>query len=155
MAAPFSGTTSSITWSISKLQVGNVTIPSARLEVEIFLPTLLPGLQIIAEQAWLDTGAPLSVIPFHVHNQRIAWKPIPGMQVSWAGQPCDVGTVDLWLPTDQPPSPRGPFTILAKFPHNNPPGKPVPVLLGLEFFLALQAGMSLLPPPQQSVIQLP
>ena len=73
----------------------------------------------------------------------------------WAGQPCDLGTIDLWLLTDQSPALRGPFPLLAKFPHSDPPGNPIPVLLGLEFFLSQKAGMSLLPPPQSGAIQLP
>jgi hypothetical protein len=155
MAAPFSGTTIPIYWSIPIVRVAGLNIPSARLDVELFLRSTLPGRQIIAEQAWLDTGAPLSVIPFHVHHRRVAWKPVPGASLSWAGQPSDLGEIDVWLPTNQSPSPRGPFTLLAKFPRCDPPGNPVPVLLGLEFFLSLQAGMALPPPPQQGVIQVP
>ncbi len=155
MATPFSGTTTPFQWSIRLLSVGSLTIPTARLDVELFLRTTLPGRQVIAEQAWLDTGAPLSTIPFHVHNGRLAWRPIPAVRVTWAGQACDLGYIDIWLPTEQSSIPRGPFTLLAKFPRSDPPGNPVPILLGLEFFLSHQAGMSLLPPPQQGVIQVP
>lgn len=52
------------------------------------------------------------------------------------------------------PSLRGPFTLLAKFPHRDPPGAPVPVLLGLEFFLAHQAAFNLGSPPQQEILRL-
>jgi hypothetical protein len=155
MAAPLSGSTIPIQWSIQLVSLASVTVPSARLEVELFLRTTQPGLQVVAEQAWLDTGAPLSVIPFHVHNRRLDWKPISGVRLTWAGQVCDLGSVDIWLPTDQPPSIRGPFTLLAKFARSDPAGAPVPILLGLEFFLSHRAGISLPGPPQQGVISIP
>lgn len=49
----------------------------------------------------------------------------------------------------------GPVTLLAKFPHGDPPGDLVPVLLGLEFFLTHQAEFTLFPPPQRGVLRLP
>jgi hypothetical protein len=137
------------------LKLANLTIPSARLDVELFLRSLLPGKKILAEQAWLDTGAPLSVIPFHVHHRRLDWTAIPGVKVTWAGQVCDLGIIETWLATEQSPSARGPFKLLAKFPQSDPPGTPVPILLGLEFLISLQATLSLPPPPQQGVIQVP
>jgi hypothetical protein len=155
MSAPGWTSTTPLQWSIPWIQVGSVSIPAARLEVELFLRTILPGRQVVSEQGWLDTGAPLSVIPFHIHNRRVNWKPIPAVTVTWAGQTCDLGYIDIWLPTEQSPTPRGPFTIVAKFPRSDPPGGPVPMLLGLEFFLTVQAGMTLPAPPQQGVIQVP
>ncbi|HUY31638.1 MAG TPA: hypothetical protein VMV69_02585 [Pirellulales bacterium] len=155
MTAPLSGTTTPFQWSIQSVPAGRLTVPSARLEVELFLRTTLPGLRVIAELGWLDTGAPLSIIPFHVHNRRLDWSAVPGVTVSWAGQTCDLGSIDIWLPTDQSSSPRGPFSLLAKFPRSDPPGGPIPALLGLEFFVSHQAGISLLPPPQRGVIQVP
>jgi hypothetical protein len=94
-------------------------------------------------------------VPFHVHHQRLAWQPIPGIRITWAGQPCDLGRIDVWLATEQPPHLRGPFVLLAKFPHSDPPGDLVPVLLGLKFFLTHQAELSLLLPPQHGAIRLP
>lgn len=155
MTAPLSGTTTPIQWSIQLVSLSSLTVPSARLEVELFLRTAQPGLQVVAEQAWLDTGAPLSVIPFHVHNRRLDWKPIPGVRMTWAGQACDLGSIDIWLPTEQQPAIRGPFTLLAKFARSDPAGDPVPILLRLEFFLSRQAGMSLPAPPHQGVISVP
>jgi hypothetical protein len=58
----------------------------------------------------------------------------------------------VWLATDQPPYLRGPFSLLAKFPHQDPPGDLMPVLLGLEFFLTHHAEFELLVPPQQGMI---
>ena len=155
MAAPSSGTTTSIQWFIQLVHGGPLTIPSARLELELLFRTSLPGLQVVSEQVWLDTGAPLSIIPFHVHNGRLDWTLVPGIQLSWAGQPCDLGTIEIWLRTGQSPSPQGPFLLLAKFPRSDPPGSPVPILLGLEFFLSRQAGLTLPPAPQPGVLQLP
>jgi hypothetical protein len=103
----------------------------------------------------LDTGAPLSVVPFHVHNQRLTWQLIPGISVTWAAQPCDLGRIDVWFTTDQRPSLRGPYTLLAKFARSDPPGDLMPVLLGLEFFLTHQAEFSMFLPPHHSVISLP
>jgi hypothetical protein len=97
----------------------------------------------------------VSVVPFHVHYQRIRWQPIPGISASWAGQSCDLGHVDVWLTTQQPPYLRGPFSLLAKFPRSDPPGDLMPVLLGLEFFVTHQAEFEMLPPPRQALIRLP
>jgi len=94
-------------------------------------------------------------VPFHVHHPRLTWQALPGVRTTWAGQPCDVGHIEVWLATDQPPSLRGPFSLLAKFPQSDPPGDLMPDLLGLEFFLAHGAELELLPPPQQSRIRLP
>jgi hypothetical protein len=60
----------------------------------------------------------------------------------------------MWLATDQSSSLRGPLPLLAKFAQSDP-GPPVPVLLGLEFFLTHQAELTLLLPPQHSFIRLP
>jgi hypothetical protein len=65
---------------------GGITIPSARVEFELFLRPTLPGLQLLCEQGWIDTGAPLSIIPFHVHHGRLDWKPAPGAKVQQVGE---------------------------------------------------------------------
>src|SRR5262249_7252289 len=107
------------------------------------------------EACWLDTCAPLSVVPFHVHHQRLHWQRIPGIQTTWSGQICDLGRIDFWLQIDQPPYLRGPMSLLANFPRSDPPGNAVPVLLGLEFFLAPQVEFHLLQPPRDGMILLP
>ena len=142
MASFRAPTTSAVDWSILHVSVSNWTFPAARLEVPLYLGTLPPGPQSPRDLCWLDTGAPLSVVPFHVHHQRLAWQPIPGIRTTWAGQPCDLGRIDTWLTTEQPPYLRGPFSLLAKFPYSDPPGDLVPVLLGLEFFLTHQAELT-------------
>ncbi len=115
MSAPFWTSTTPLQWLIVWVRLGSLNIPTAHLDVELFLRSILPGRHVVSEQTWLDTGAPLSVIPFHVHNGRLNWKPVPGVTVTWAGQVCDLGYLDFWLPTEQSPTPRGPFTLLAKF----------------------------------------
>jgi hypothetical protein len=63
--------------------------------------------------------------------------------------------LDIFLPTEQPPYVRGPLSLLAKFARNDPPGDPVPVLLGLEFFLSHHAEFQMLLPPQHCILRLP
>jgi hypothetical protein len=135
--------------------VGSLSFPVARLSFPLYARTILPARQVTSVDCWLDTGAPVSVIPFHVHDQRLLWQPVPGITTTWAGQRCVLGHVAIWLPTEQPPHIRGPFSLLAKFAHSDPPGDAVPVLLGLEFFLAHQAEFHMLLPPQHSHIRLP
>jgi len=155
MAASPSGTTSPVRWSIRPVVVAGLTIPIARRELEVVFQPTSPGQQAMSTWGWVDSGAPLSVIPHLFQARYVAWRPIPGVRVTWAGLPCDLGYIDIWLPTEQSPSPRGPFPILAKFPRRDPPGGPVPFLLGLEFFLSHQARLDLPPPPQQGTIHLP
>jgi hypothetical protein len=155
VAAGPSSTTTTIAWSIQTLAVGNLSFPSARLSFQLYGRTTLPARRVTSVDCWLDTGAPLTVIPFHVHNQRLLWQSLPGLTTTWMGQRCDLGRVDVWLPTQQPPNVRGPLPLLAKFARTDPPGSLVPVLLGLEFFLTHRAELTLLLPPQYSVIRLP
>lgn len=147
--------TTLVQWSIQQAKTAGLSVPSARLEVDFFLRSKLPGLQLLCEQAWIDTGAPLSVIPFHVHNGRLDWKQVPGVQLTWGGQVCDLGAVEVWLSIQESPNLRGPLNLLAKFPRSDPPGSRVPILVGLEFFLSNQAGLNVQPPAQQSAIWLP
>lgn len=155
MAPPRAQATAPVDWSILSLSVSQLTLPVARLKVPLYLGAPPPGPESPRDLCWLDTGAPLSVVPFHVHAQRLSWQPIPGIRITWAGQPCDLGRIDVWLTTEQPPYLRGPFSLLAKFAQSDPPGDLMPVLLGLEFFLAHRAEFTMLLPPQHSVISLP
>jgi hypothetical protein len=155
MASPRASITSVVDWSFLNVSISNWTLPVARLEGPLYLGTLPPGPQSQRDLCWLDTGAPLSVVPFHVHHQCLAWKLIPGIRTTWAGQPCALGHIDAWLATEQPPYLRGPIPLWAKFPHSDPPGDLAPVLLGLEFFLTHQVELTLLLPPQHGVIRLP
>jgi hypothetical protein len=155
MAAGSSSTTTAIAWRIRTVALRNLSFPSARLSLEVYGRTVLPARHVTSLDCWLDTGAPLSAIPFYVHNQRLLWHPLPGIATTWMGQRCDLGRVDIWLPTDQPPYSRGPFSLLAKFAQSDPPGPQIPVLLGLELFLAYRAEFTLHLPPQHSFIRLP
>ena len=154
MASPLATATSLVDWLIQHVSLKNLIFPVARLEVPLCFGTPPPGPQRAWDLCWLDTGAPLSVVPFHIHNQRLAWQPIPGITTTWAGQPSDLGRIDVWLSIEQPPYLRGPFALLAKFSRSDPAGDLVPVLLGLEFFLTHQAEFTLLPPPQRGAIRL-
>jgi hypothetical protein len=147
--------TSTVGWSIQPVSVAGLNFAVARLEVRLYLAPTSTGQPDLLQLAWLDTGAPLSVIPFHVQQKGLRWQPLPGVRTTWSGQRCDLGHIDVWLPTDQPPHRRGSFSLLAKFPQSDPPGDDVPVLLGLEFFLIHQAEFQLLLPTQDGRILLP
>src|SRR6266705_289183 len=146
---------SPVAWSISPVSVSGVALPIARLKVPLYLGTPPPGPRSPRDLCWLDTGAPISIVPFHVHHQRLSWQLLPGIKTTWAGQPCDLGRINVWLATDQAPYLRGPLSLLAKFPYQDPPGDLMPVLLGLEFFLTHHAEFELLLPPQPGLIRLP
>lgn len=135
--------------------MGSLAVPIARLRVQVFFPTSLPGQPLISQWCWLDTGAPLSVIPFSVHAQGFAWQSAAGVRTTWAGQASQIGHIEIWLPMLSSATLQGPYSLLAKFPQSDPPGNPVPILLGLEFLLAHQAALSLFPPPQQGAILIP
>jgi len=154
MAVPPARARTPVEWLIRPISVRAISFSVARLVVPLYFGTDPPGPETATEACWLDTGAPLSVVPFNVHNHRLLWQPIPGVQTSWSGQPCDLGRVDFWLATDQPPYLRGPMSLLAKFARSDPPGPVIPVLLGLEFFLAHRAEFELFLPPQDGSILL-
>ena len=155
MTSPSAPTTTPVDWSIQSVSIGGLTIPVARLNIPLFLGGPPATLHSPCDLCWLDTGAPVSVVPFHVHHGRLSWRPVPGVSTTWAGQPCDLGHVNVWLTTEQPPTVRGPFSLLAKFPRADPPGDLVPILLGLEFFFTHQADFDMVLPPKHSVIRLP
>jgi hypothetical protein len=125
------------------------------VEVDLLLPPVSLTAPWIAAASWLDTGAPLSVIPFALQSQGLAWQPLPGVRVTWFGISCDLGHIDIWVTDLASSSQRGPLRVLAKFPHRDPPGNPVPILLGLEFLLTHHAALNLPSPPQNGTIQIP
>ncbi len=71
------------------------------------------------------------------------------------GIPSDLGRIEVWFEPTPGAPPAGPFGLLAKFPQRDPPGNPVPVLLGLEFFLTHVARAEIAPPPADSSIWMP
>jgi hypothetical protein len=153
MSSPPSPARTPVEWLIRPVSLSTVSFQVARIVVQVHFGTEPPGPDAVQEPCWLDTGAPLSVVPFFLHHQRLVWRPIPGVQTSWSGQPCDLGHIDFWLATDQPPCIRGPMPLLAKFARSDPPGPPDRILLGLEFFLAHQAELQLpLAPGDGSIV---
>lgn len=139
---------------IQSITVAGQSISVARLRVSPSFLDVSSGQLRPPERCWLDTGAPLSVIPFHVHNQQLTWQPL-GSRTTWVGQPCELGRIDVWFRTQAGSSPRGPLSLLAKFPDSDPPGHPVPILLGLEFLVSYQAFFALPPPPRKGGIWIP
>ena len=146
---------SRVIWSIQRLAVGGRYLDVARLRIKLHLRAIITGQQTVSEWCWLDTGAPFSIIPLAMHSGRLAWQPLAGMQTRWAGQACDLGVIDVWLPAGTRKGAAGPFPMLAKFARSDPPGGPLPILLGLEFLLTHQAHLNLRPPPTGGVIRIP
>jgi len=155
MASPSTQARTLVGWSIRSISLSEISLSVARLVVRLYFGTAPPDPKSVREPCWLDTGAPLSVVPFHLHHQRLVWRPVPGVTMSWAGQPCDLGHIDFWLPTDEPPFLRGPLSLLAEFARSDPPGPPDRILLGLEFFLTHGAELQLPLPPRDGSILLP
>jgi hypothetical protein len=153
MAAPPPATSTTVDWSVRSVRLAGLVVPVARLHIALFLAPLSPGGAPFLEWALLDTGAPLSVIPFAVHRQGVAWRPLPGVATTWAGQACALGQVEIWLPDAATGVLRGPFGMLAKFATSDPPGHPPPVLLGLEFLVTHHAVVGLPPPPGRGEIR--
>ena len=154
MTSPSMRATTPVKWSIHPVSLNTISFPVARLVVPLFFGTDPPEHESFKEPCWLDTGAPaLRGAIFQVHHANLVWQPIPGVQTSWSGRPCDLGHIDFWVATDQPPYLRGPMSLLAKFPRSDPPGPLVPVLLGLEFFQGHRAELQLpLAPGDGSIV---
>jgi hypothetical protein len=144
-----------IHWSVHSINLAGRHVDAGRLDVKLHFRAQLRGQQSVPEWCWFDSGAPLSVIPFSLHHNRLMWQPLPGVQTTWAGQLCDLGTIDVWFPGKRKGRPIGPFSMLAKFVRTDPAGGPVPILLGLEFLLAHQAHLTLNPPPSGGALRVP
>lgn len=155
MRSPSARATSTVEWAIQPVSVGGLTFAVAP-----------PGGEPVPRRR-LDGSAEPDAIGLVGHRgtgvghsvsrpaKGLRWRSLPGVRTSWSGQRCDLGHIDVWLPTDQPPHRRGPLSLLAKFPQSDPPGDDVSVLLGLDFFLTRQAEFQLLLPPQDGRILLP
>jgi hypothetical protein len=143
-----------IDWSVQMITVGGMTIPVARLLAAPCFPLIPSGRISLPELCWLDTGAPVSVIPFQVHHRRLSWQPL-GVKTSWSGQTCELGRIDTWFSAAPELPLVGPFSLLAKFPWGDPIGDPVPVLLGLEFLHSHRGRLSIAPAPGKGSVRLP
>src|SRR3954462_9654611 len=76
-----------------------VWIPVVRLWVGLWFNR--QGGTPMPRRCLLDTGAPLSIIPFEIHQKdQFAWQPLPGPWprgfTTWMGVPCTVGRIDAW-----------------------------------------------------------
>ena len=113
-------TRTNVEWTIQHIQLAGSAVPIARLRTRIYLQVIGRDQAALEERCWLDTGAPISVVPFHVHSQGIAWQRIAGVRTIWAGQPCSLGHVAIWLRDTATLTLRGPLALLAKFPDSDP-----------------------------------
>lgn len=120
------------------------TIPLIRLWIELAFARR--NERPLLRDCMLDTGAPLSVIPYAIHQSRnFKWQPIPGPWppglTTWFGVACAVGRMDVWVPLPGPPFLQGPFPFVAKFAQATPPhiSGNLPILLGLNFLVDHQA----------------
>ncbi len=155
MASAGSGKAAQVKWEVIPVRLGGASVSIARLCVEVHLPIGQAGPPLTAVRGWLDTGAPLGVVPYNVQQRGLTWQPIPGIAATWRGIPSDLGWVDVWLQDLTSSSMCGPLPMLAKFPHQDPPGDAVPILIGLEFLLRHQISLVLDPPPGEGVLQVP
>jgi hypothetical protein len=85
MASSSARAISPVNWVIQPVAVGRLTLTVARLQGHLYLAMASTGPPSVLQPAWLGTGAPLSVIPYHVHQQGLRWQPIPGVQATRSG----------------------------------------------------------------------
>ena len=69
MASASSRTKTPLEWRTQLVSLKAISFSVSRLVVPIYVGTDPPGTGTDPEACWLDTGAPLSVMPFHVHHQ--------------------------------------------------------------------------------------
>lgn len=143
-----------------------------RAEIAVAESTVIVGgYEITARRLWLrigfersnglpmlrrclvDTGAPLSVIPYSIHDtHEFVWRQVndsslaPGLS-SWNGVPTDLGLINVWIP-DQQGRVAGPFDMLAKFPRGPAAAElkgrdRPPVLVGLDFFATVTRSLGI------------
>src|SRR5436309_2428995 len=97
------------------ISASGVNIPALRLWMELGFArrAALP----LRRHCLFDTGAPLSVIPFEIHQaQDFAWQSIPGPWPSslttWMGVPCTVGWIHVWGAMSVTPYFFGPWKFI-------------------------------------------
>jgi hypothetical protein len=67
-------------WLVQNKPVGSQTLKVARLQAFPEFPQLPSGQHSGVKKCWLDSGAPISIVPFHIH-QHLLWQPL-GVHVS-------------------------------------------------------------------------
>jgi hypothetical protein len=154
MTPPHSPVSAALRWDIQNASLRGKVLPIARIGLVLHLPTRDVAEEFTREDAWLDTGAPVSIIPFRIHSMGLVWQPMTGIQARWSGIICDLGTIDVWLVDRATQIATGPFAMFAKFPRADPPGKPHPILVGLEFVLAHQGAFHMRPHPALGSLEL-
>lgn len=116
------------------------------------------------DQCLLDTGAPLCVVPAFFHQTYdLDWQPLAGHWpagfTTWAGVPCTIGRMDVWVPIPDAPFLAGPFSLIAKFAQGAPSSAAgaLPILLGLNFLADYHAEVAFQfrTPPYDGLISLP
>ena len=138
-----------------------LSIPAHRLWVDLFLERDGRGSPLKYFRCLLDTGAPVSVIPFRcwqehgLHWERARPVQVPARFLRAFGVPCTLGRINVWLPHQGDGADlRGPFSMTAKF-LDDPGPTPAPFcppypLLGLDFLAEHDASVhfsSLSAPP--------
>ncbi len=87
---------------------------------------------LVGFQAFVDPGAPFSVIPYSLwHGRRIHWTALgthlmragrPATEgLLWQGVPCDLGTTDVYLLDLDAEIRTGPHRLVAKFARQRVP----------------------------------
>ena len=107
--------------AVHEITVGGVTIQVARLLISPCFPFVGLGSFALPRACWLDSGAPISVIPFRVHHRRLPWQSL-GVQATWSTPGLRPRPSRGLVQRGASCSMAGPFSLLAKFPRNDPPG---------------------------------
>ena len=141
-------------WDVQNFPLRGRNLAIARIGLVLHLPTRDVAEEFTREDAWFDTGAPISIIPFRIHSMGLVWQPMAGIQTRWSGIVCDVGSIDVWLVDRATQIATGPYAMLAKFPRAEPPGNPPPILVGLQFVLAHQGAFHMPPHPSPGALEL-
>ena len=100
---------------------------------------------LVRFQAFVDPGAPFSVIPYSLwHGRRIWWAPLGRQLIRegrpsrggllWQGVRCDLGTTDIHLLDLDTGIRTGPHRVVAKFARQRlPPAIEHSAILGMSF----------------------
>ena len=154
MISPSTRATTPVKWSIRPVSLCAITFPVARLVVPLFFGTEPPDPATAPESPAGWTQA-LRSPWFHFTSitsaSCLATDPRRADELV---RPTVRSGSHRFLARDRPAALSSRSHVVARqVPRSNPPGDPVPVLLGLEFFLAHQAELQLpLPPSDGSIV---